>query len=73
MKFLYGAVIYHIRIDHTAKIHGGKAWSEDEIIYAITWDVRYRLFLCKNVRYSIKNRVLCSLWGSSFVFFFYKM
>lgn len=36
MKFLYGAVIYHIKIDHTAKIHGDKAWSEDEIIYAIT-------------------------------------
>ena len=61
------AVLYHIWLNQNARIHDSR--SEAEIIHVICQDVKFRLALCKNVRNTIKNRVLCSLWRVPFSIF----
>ncbi len=66
-KFALAAVLYHIWLNQNARIHDSR--SEAEIIHVIRQDVKFRLALCKNVRNTIKNRVLCSLWRVPFSIF----
>ena len=68
-KFALAAVLYHIWLNQNARIHDGRLRSEAEIMHVIRQDVKFRLALCKNVRNTIKNRVLCSLWRVPFSIF----
>jgi hypothetical protein len=65
----WAAVLYHIWMDCNARMHDGKVQSEAEILHTIRQDARHRLCLCKNVKNTLKNRDLCSMWCIPFSVF----
>ena len=61
-RLVWAATFYCIWMDTNARIHNGKIRSGTEMLNIIFFAVKSRISTCRNLKNTIQNKVLPSLW-----------